>query len=128
MNQFVWKDAFNIGISDIDRQHRDFMNLLNTSEKKIAAMAGSGINQSIFDQLKRYASDHFRLEEKLMEEYNYPELKKQRRMHEYFETQMSKMESSLENIAPNRMFTFMKQWLLEHIMEEDMQFAKYLKS
>jgi len=26
---FIWKDSFNIGIEEIDQQHREFMELLN---------------------------------------------------------------------------------------------------
>lgn len=127
MDQFMWKNIFNIGIADIDHQHREFMDLLNNFEQKRYIKKESEIKQSMIDQLKLYATKHFRSEESMMKENVYPELEKQRQMHKYFETQISEMASSPEKLSPNSVFTFMRDWFLNHIMEEDIRFAQYLK-
>jgi hemerythrin-like metal-binding protein len=125
MDQFVWKEIFNIGITDIDQQHREFMDLLNNFEQKSSIKKESEIKQSIIDQLKLYAAKHFRTEESFMQKINYPELEKQRQMHKYFETQVSEIASSQGKISPDSMITFMRDWFINHIMEEDIKFAQY---
>jgi hemerythrin len=127
MDSFVWKEIFNIGVADIDQHHREFLALLNTCEEKCDAMKGSEFSKSVLDQLKLYATKHFRQEEKLMEEHFYPETIKQRQMHAYFESQVDKMSSSPEKMSLNHMITFIRVWFLQHIMEEDIKFARYLK-
>jgi hemerythrin len=127
MNPYIWKESFNTGVADIDQDHREFLALVNKCEEKCDAMKSSEFSKSVLDQLKLYATKHFRQEEKLMEAHYYPETVKQRQMHAYFESQVEKMSASQDKMSPNHMFSFIRGWFLQHIMEEDVKFAQYLK-
>jgi hemerythrin len=130
MDSFKWKENFNIGIEEIDNQHKSFLECLNDCCAQISINRGSLIDKSLIDKLSDYASTHFKFEENLMEFEGYPEIEQHRKMHQYFELQVAEMEISIadqEVRSLKSVLPFLRDWLLNHIIEQDKKFASYLK-
>ena len=73
---------------------------------------------------------NFYIEEALMQTNGYPGLERQQRQHKHFKSHVAELETSLaeSNLTDaKRISTFMKDWLLNHILEEDKAFALYVK-
>ena len=130
MDSFKWKDGFNIGITEIDEQHRSFLDCLNDCYSQISSEKRTSIDQSLIDRLSAYAAMHFRFEESLMEAKGYPEIAQQRKMHKYFESQVAELEASLSKQGGRSMesvLSFLRDWFLNHIIEQDKKFASYVR-
>lgn len=126
---FEWKESFNIGNKTVDRQHRSFMEILN--EYYDFAFGGSAgqAGKDLVDRLKAYAAMHFRTEEGLMESLSYEELEKHREQHRYFESLVSEFEGQHmkgEAESLKKTLPFLRDWLLDHILEQDKKLALYL--
>ncbi|MFZ4856990.1 MAG: bacteriohemerythrin [Desulfuromonadaceae bacterium] len=125
MGTLVWKPGFEIGIEVVDRQHRLLFAYLNEGMENIADSAG------IFDKLKTYASVHFADEVKLMRKNNYPGIEGHVKQHQLFEEQVEHLQSAVmdgERKTIRMLFSFLKDWFLEHILVEDSRFAGYLRA
>jgi len=130
MDSFKWKDGFNIGIQEIDDQHRSFLDCLNDCSAQISRGKRNSIDRAIVDRLSAYAAMHFRSEENLMEAKGYPEIAQQRMMHKYFEAQVAELETSLSKQGGRpieSVLSFLRDWFLNHVIEQDKKFAAYVK-
>lgn len=129
MDFFKWKESFNVGIEDIDRQHKIFLELLNDCYMKVSASSHSRIDPELTAELRRYATNHFRFEEELMRFKSYPDMERQRLQHILFESKILELEArhnegkdgSIESI-----FVFLRDWFLKHILEEDTKIASFI--
>jgi len=123
MEQFVWKSSFEIGIEKIDSEHKHLLQLLNDCISDLTSAKG------ICDELKEYAEFHFSDEEDLMQWSRYPEFQTHQQWHRFFEDQVRQLEKAIftggeKSIAS--LISFLRDWILNHILLEDKEFAKYI--
>ncbi len=130
MDLYKWKDSFNIRIADIDQQHRSFLELLNACHRQISGGKRVGSDAKIFDRLKEYAAMHFRFEESLMQSIGFPEIEQHKKQHTYFESQVVELETAHyegNDRTAESLLSFLRTWFLEHILEQDKNYAPYVK-
>ena len=130
MDFFIWKENFNIGIDEIDQQHKSFLNILNDCYLQLSGNKKSVITGDLIDKLKSYAAMHFRYEEKMMELCQYIEIEQQKKQHKYFESQIAELEASGSEKREKPLDTillFLRDWFLKHILEDDTKFAFFKK-
>ena len=129
MNFFTWKDSFAIGVTEIDQQHRVFLEYLNECYQQTSRNCNAGIDHHLHEKLREYASTHFRFEEALMQAKGYPGLESHVRQHKYFESQVAELDA---NQAGGRarttesLFVFLRDWFLSHILEDDRKFLPFV--
>lgn len=98
-----------------------------------AARAGGGGRDEVFtvlNRLVRYAEEHFRTEEALMEAGRYPELGRQRIEHERFLRKVFALAERLERgeaEVGDEVMAFLKAWLLGHILQEDKKLEAFFE-
>lgn len=128
MNFYTWKDSFNIGIEEIDRQHRTFLEYLNACQQQVSGADGSCIDAEMLGRLKEYAASHFRFEEELMQSMGYPEIEHNEQQHKYFEAKIEELGTGLDQGGKahyESVLAFMRDWFLRHILEEDKKYVPY---
>jgi hemerythrin len=127
---FKWKESFNVGIEEIDRQHRSFLELLNDCYVKASGLGRARIDPGMITKLREYATNHFRFEEEFMRFRSYPDMLTQEQQHRMFESMILEFEAehaagkdeSIESV-----FEFLRDWFLNHILEEDKKIASFIK-
>lgn len=127
---FQWSSAFNIGVPRIDRQHQKLADLLNELHESSAQAGSHASVYPVLNALVRYAEEHFRGEEALMEETRYPELMRQRREHEKFSFAVFALNERLqarEEETADEALSFVKNWLLDHILQMDRRMGDYVQ-
>jgi hemerythrin len=127
---FQWKDSFNIGNDEIDRQHRAFLEMLNEYYDSGSGTTKDNIDYRLIVRIKEYAAMHFRFEEQLMKAAGYTETEHQLKQHRYFESLVSELESNHRKGMTNdlkRVLSLLKDWFLRHILEEDRKFVSHIK-
>jgi hemerythrin len=125
MNQFVWKSKFETGIGRIDHQHASMLKYLNQCIADVSNI------EDIFYDLKKYAKIHFSEEENLMRKIKYPQLEGHTKEHQFFEERVTLLEQAIlnkETKSIDKLVAFLRDWFLEHIMLQDMDSAKYMRS
>ncbi len=128
---FTWGEKYRVGIEIVDDQHKKLIALINELHEAMSLGEGSEVMEETLDELVEYTYTHFSSEENLMNIYHYPDLGKHKVEHEYFAKQVSNIKHNLERgssiaITLSTM-NFLKDWLSNHILGTDMQYAPFLK-
>ena len=126
---FSWSDAYDVGIEEVNRQHKILINLIN--ELHALKQSGRSIRsmRRVLDGLVDYTLNHFRYEEHLMQKYEYPEFEEHKRSHEKLVEQVSgfvqRVDSGDEAVA-GELLEFLNEWLAKHIQGADKAYAPFL--
>lgn len=124
-----WRDELSIGIGQMDRQHMRLAELLNRLHEASQKGKGEAVDKGVLTALVSYAKVHFAAEERMLGERGYPHLDNHRARHEEL---MSKVAELNERIGAGRMVAsvnlggFLKDWLVQHILEEDKSYCQFL--
>ena len=68
----AWTDDLSVGIEEIDRQHKELVNILNELHEAITQRRASSACVAILDELIEYTRVHFTVEESLFRILGYP--------------------------------------------------------
>jgi hemerythrin len=84
----------------------------------------------ILHRLTQYAREHFRLEERLLEQYHYPQLSHQRAEHEAYEEKMTDwaFAATTDTLDMDSAQRFLALWWRDHILVSDMQYKELMES
>lgn len=128
MEKILWDESFSVGVQVLDAQHKQIITIINSLLEMNEAQSGSEIISETLTKLNQYASEHFNKEEQDMLEYGYPEYSVQKKQHQEFKRKivdfcMGAMVHKAN--VPMEMFTYLKSWWTNHILQEDMRYKKY---
>ncbi len=132
MGSIQWDSAWNIGHSEIDRQHQRWVELFNELEeaflsKNIRDIAV--VQQNTFKTILDYTRYHFANEEKVMQEAAYPDAAGHWRLHKEFDAMVFSKYRELLNgelMLTSELLALIRNWLLRHIQVEDKKLGGYL--
>lgn len=127
-----WSDGLRIGIDEIDEEHYDIITYFEKLYSLMREGQGHDFYQELIGFLESYVSVHFDHEERLQREVGYDGLEAHMLLHAEFRQQ------AIDIIAQHRYQTvtnadliqinlFVKNWLREHIMIEDMKIGAFLR-
>ncbi|OAN53928.1 hemerythrin [Paramagnetospirillum marisnigri] len=132
MSLIEWDSSFSVGSERMDADHKKLLSLLNRLYD--AWHGGEDIDELgwLFDELVAYADTHFAAEEMALKSRNYPRLEKQQADHIRLKASVLDFRNRyLSGDQPahltEEMTGFLKSWLLEHILGEDMLYKDCLK-
>ncbi len=126
-----WQDAYRISVQTMDSQHRRLFELAGSVLSTMNGRAKLVDTAGAFDRLIEFARHHFREEEALLEQYEYSDLEVHGRQHEKLIAEITDMRLTLEdgNGMNNQRFRdFFGEWLINHILSEDMKYGPFLNS
>lgn len=126
----IWEKKYETNITIIDRQHLKLVEITNQLFEALEESGGRQMIPEILQKLREYTQIHFRTEEELMERYDYVDTILHQNEHEDFIDKITEFYGKLERQEASsfELLTFLRSWITHHILEEDMQFAKYLKN
>ena len=120
-----WDASFSVGSARMDADHQRLVALLNCLYD--AWQKGEGVDELgwLFDELLAYADTHFAAEEMALKAKGYARLEKQQTDHLRLKASVIDFRNRhLGGDEPaaltEEMTKFLKSWLLEHILGEDM--------
>ncbi len=132
MPRIDWDDSFSVNNSEIDGQHQKWISIHNDLHN---TLMNKGENKtSGLESLKAmldYAKYHFSFEEKYMEKINYPEIVPHHRVHKDFENLLYSMYRDAQGnefFLDSEIIAILKNWLLDHILNEDQKYSRFLQS
>ncbi len=131
MRPRVWDERLATGDALIDAQHVELHDLvLELSMLAEGAPDRVAFGEVLFDVLA-YANTHFGDEEDLMRRIGFPGLERQQLLHAQFRAEVTQMAERFgagdSTLTVDQVREWLQSWLLQHVWEEDLQFAEYLR-
>jgi hemerythrin len=127
---FKWTPEYSVNIKTIDNQHQELVNMLNRLFVAVAQREGNNVIGGILEALRSYTKTHFSLEERLMEQAQYPDLEAHKLEHQKLIGQLDELcRKHLTEDKPIyfEVLRFLKTWLKEHISGEDTKYSTALQ-
>lgn len=128
MEKIIWNENFSVGVREMDEQHKRLIGIIN---ELIEADNTTVDSETIFDILTKmtnYALSHFEKEEQYMIKYNYPDYSIHKDQHSEFKDQLitfCKDTKAHKESIPTEIFSYLKTWLTNHILETDMAYKSF---
>lgn len=116
----IWTPDLQVGVEEIDNQHRKLYSLLADFYTSLQKGAGKAVSAKMLEDLMSYAGTHFIAEERYLKDH--PELVQHRQQHYSFIKRMNQFEREYlhGDIALSvNMVTYIADWLFEHISGTD---------
>ncbi|WP_136810207.1 bacteriohemerythrin [Desulfosediminicola flagellatus] len=131
MPQIEWEVSFSIGDETIDKQHQKWIALYNKVDKMLLESNPTEFAEmkvEALEEMKQYALYHFSYEENFMKKINYPDLPRHWRLHKDFDYKVFELIRQIESggiLLHSELLTVMRDWLIEHILKEDMKIRQF---
>lgn len=125
-----WRADYEVGVATIDAEHRYLFDLINEFHDRSAGGETRVAVLQVLSKLVGYAEEHFQHEEALMNEHAYPQLERQRGSHETLFSSLFELNDRLSKGDADIDFQtmrFLKGWLVDHILKEDMDIGVFLR-
>jgi hemerythrin len=126
-----WKDSYYVGVEEIDYDHKQLVGLINQVVTASHTNLRENMVPEILDELIGYTKYHLDREEKLMEEYGYPEKTDHDLQHVKFINKINQFHSKFEKkreMKSEAVFDFLRGWLLKHISNTDKDLGAFIKA
>jgi len=124
-----WSNTFKLGVPQLDEHHQQLVRLLNKVYDDFTNGAPDTQTCIVLHELFEYATYHFGAEEDWMKENGYPGLGGHIDQHEEFSSKLVEMVNDYLNGKTNlnsEVFTFLTNWLLNHILKSDSAVVSYV--
>ena len=123
-----WNNSLSVGIASIDSQHQTLVQLINELYRHIGDSEKTTV-QNTLQRLIDYTDKHFKFEEKLFREHEYPEQDKHIHAHKKLLEQVMSFQERIrkgESDVSVELLEFLKEWLIKHIKNTDMNYSPFL--
>ena len=129
---FGWNSALELGVREIDDQHRELFRRIDLLVDAMMKKRGPDELASLFDFLGTYVYEHFAAEEQLMRVHAYPQRAEHEAEHRRFIEDFKELQreyvkeggTALLLVKVNGRVT---QWLAGHIARTDRELGKHLR-
>lgn len=131
MALFEWNDMFSVGVASIDQQHKKLIDYVNQLHD--AMMEGKANDEvaPILDGLISYTATHFAHEEMYFDKFGYEETAEHKQLHQDLVAQVMDFKGKFDSgevTLSSDLMEFLKDWLMNHIMQEDKKYTDCLTS
>jgi len=129
MSFLSWRDDYLVGVTQIDMEHQYLFGLINQFHDRYRSGGERKDVLAVLSSLVAYAEEHFQHEEALMARIGYPQLAPHHEQHEKLFCYIFELFQKLEKGALSgeaEMLLFLRKWLLEHILQTDMDIGRFL--
>lgn len=130
MGIMSWNETLDIGVKDMNNEHKNLLELMNELYDHFNAKASYKVQKGILDKLKDATVEHFEHEEKYMHKIGWDQLPQHQYIHknllETFGRHYQKFTES--RTLSDDFFHFLKFWLSAHIQGIDKKYGEFVKS
>lgn len=121
-----WKEEYRIGIGEIDEQHKTLVECISNIEQAVAQYDRQSADAAVV-RLAAVAGDHFKLEEGLMQSYDYPRLEEHTEHHKQFSVHLIALqEPFLTTSVFRERIEFLHEWWDTHVQKHDKSYALHI--
>ena len=130
MELLKWDRKISVNNDYIDNQHKELFKIVNKLIANCNVNYDYKIIQNVIYELFEYTNNHFKEEEKMLEEKNYPHLDTHKVEHTNFIKRLSEINvefnKSKDKETAKELLFFVKQWIIEHTSMYDLDYKNYI--
>ena len=124
----IWKDFYSVGDGSLDADHRQIIGVINELYDAMQEGQDHKVLTPLLERLVQYTVAHFRHEEQVMREYEYPDLPQHRALHDRLRRNTIGMRDNVDLVTGRDMLRYLKDWWLGHIQGEDKKYSPYVSA
>ncbi|BBD09548.1 bacteriohemerythrin [Desulfovibrio ferrophilus] len=131
MPKLNWSPSLSLGVKSLDRQHQELIDIANKVIEAVEQEQGQDAVRSVIQSLREYTVHHFHDEEEQMKAVRYPKRADHAALHAELVRSVKDFQYRIyikEVVSGAQVKAFLKGWLLEHILNEDLDFGRYVQS
>lgn len=122
MSLITWKEEFSVGVAEVDFEHRELIELINSLHGSTRSGAGrDAVIESLGEIFAQIAS-HFALEEKMMRASLYPGFLEHKQDHETLLDELRDIMDEVEDDGEYdeaQLSTDLERWFGDHFRTHD---------
>lgn len=131
MALFPWDNRLKTNISVCDEQHQNLINLINGLHDAMISRKDKELIGKTIDELVVYSLYHFKTEENLLEEHQFPHLNSHKAEHAVWVKEVNGLKDRFEKgeeIRTIEILGFLKDWVYDHILVSDKKYSLFLRN
>ena len=125
----LWRSQLSVGNDLIDSDHQYLLEIINRAEVCLKSVDTVALT-SVLNELANYGKSHFEREELVAKAVGYPKADLLHESHTRLAEQLTKfregVESNRTKINVDEVTTFLRDWLIQHVIKEDMLMKPWL--
>ena len=128
---FPWSKKYSVGLVTIDQQHEVLIDLIDMMMEEDKKESGHSPElQLVASSLLNYCQAHFHFEEAIMRRIELPVRAAHQKLHDQFLNSVAtKLEAHAKgNCELGEIITLLKDWLIGHILSEDVKYVPHFKA
>ncbi|MFC1732879.1 bacteriohemerythrin [candidate division KSB1 bacterium] len=122
-----WSQSYDLGIQEIDEQHQKLIGIMNKLYEGFEHEMENEEVESVLSEMLDYANDHFLLEEKYFQEFNYEKADQHKLEHQAFRAKLDglkkEMTENKEAVAADAM-GYLADWFISHTQTSDRDYIQ----
>lgn len=121
-----WDDSYSVKYEEIDTQHKELIKLINKFFDAFKHGKAEKEIKQILKDLISYTNYHFKTEERYFTEHNYSETDSHVVEHRKLVDQIVDFQKQLESgkvTLSYEILTFLRDWIVKHILDTDMKYV-----
>ena len=125
----AWKQQYLVGVDEIDSDHKVLVDLINRVVTAASTNLGDEFVGENIHEMIAYTKYHLNREERLMDEYEFPDRQGHKAQHQRFIDAVARFEEQYEHdlkVKNLQMFDFLRGWLLRHISYADKELGAFI--
>lgn len=129
MTLLEWRDDFNIGIEEVDHEHRELIGMINALHTELGGDRAGERVEAFLGEILASVSSHFALEEKVMRARHYDALVAHKADHEQLLDELRELMdeqaggAALDEAA---LSARLAEWFSGHFRTQDARLHKFL--
>lgn len=125
-----WHKEIETGVDLLDKQHKEFIIKVNKFVIKVLAEKSTEAAEETIAFLQNYLLYHFQTEEAFQFESHYPGYLDHQAAHKNLAFRVKQVATNLKvndysSVAIEDFYKMIREWIEEHILVEDANFARY---
>jgi hemerythrin-like metal-binding protein len=130
MTVIKWRDSFNTGVAQFDREHHKLVELIDVMFGAVRDGSGKEVAEKACAELVAYTIYHFDNEEQAMAAAHFPELEEHKTEHARLKQEAQSFQTRINTSFPDgatELYHFLRDWLVNHIQDCDKKYGPCLK-
>ena len=126
-----WRDQLSVGNDLIDNDHKYLIEIVNKAEDHLKANSRVAV-MAVLDELTHYGQTHFEREERVAKAVGYPKADQLHESHIALVASLQQLKSELGESwteeAQVQFTTFLRDWLIQHVIKEDILMKPWMSN
>lgn len=122
MSLITWKEEFCVGVAEVDFEHRELIELINSLHDSARSGAGRDAVIESLGEIYAQIASHFALEEKMMRASHYSALLEHKQDHETLLDDLRDIMDEVEDDGEydeTQLSTDLERWFSDHFKTHD---------